>query len=97
MQPPKETEAPALPHIVLHLLKSEADSQTFLTLPTLRDMVIEQHPDWNPGTEERRRLYCRIRNSIQTVQLIDKKVLVKEALTVRKTKMIKLYYNVQPV
>lgn len=94
MQPPKETEAPALPHIVLQLIKQNASSQSFVTLPGLRDEIISQHPDWQPDTRERERLYNRIRTCISTVTLIDKKVLVKEALTTKKTKIIKIYYNV---
>ena len=96
MQPPKTTEAPALPNIVLSIIRDNADRETFMTLPMLRDRIIDMHPEWTPDTEERRRLYCRIRNCIPTVQLIDmdKKVIIKEALTVRKTKIIKIYYNV---
>ena len=94
MQPPKETEAPALPHIVLGIIRGNASAESFLTLPSIRDKVIEEMQGWQPDTEERRRLYVRIRYCMPTVQLIDKKVLVKDALTLRKTKIIKVYYNV---
>lgn len=94
MQPPKETEAPALPNIVLGIIKEHASSEAFLTLPGIRDRVIDKMRNWHPGTEERRRLYVRIRYCMPTVQLIDKKVILKEALTQRKTKIIKVYYNV---
>jgi hypothetical protein len=94
MNPPKETEAPALPNIVLGIIKDNASSEVFLTLPGIRDRVIDKMRNWIPDTSERRRLYVRIRYCMPTVQLIDKKVKIKEALTQRKTKIIKVYYYV---
>jgi hypothetical protein len=100
MQPPKETEAPALPHFVVAIVKENASAQSFITLPTIRDKVIElvqeRYPDtpWQPDTEDRRRLYIRIRHCMQTAQLLDTKIKVKEALTTSRTKFFKVYYHV---
>lgn len=91
----RKTIAPRLPHVIVRVVKENADRQTFLTVSKIRDHVAElaKQDGWNPSTKDYELLYRRTLNLLKMLPDIDPKVSVREAFTPSKTKIFKIYYN----
>lgn len=93
---PRQLLAPALPGIIVQIVKDNCSEQDFLTISKLRDKVVqytESKLGERPTDFDIEALKRRIRYSLQTAQDIDPAIRVKYHQTQRKTSIIKIYYH----
>jgi len=94
-QTPRQLLAPALPSIMVELIRANCSDTKFITIATLRDLVLAdtiKKLGEKPADYDVNRLKARVRYSLQTAQDIDPRVTVKYHQTQRKTPLIKIYY-----
>jgi hypothetical protein len=93
---PRQLLAPALPSIMVELIRANCSDTDFLTIAKLRDLVLADtiaKIGQQPADYDVNRLKARVRYSLQTAQDIDPRINVKYHQTTRKTPIIKIYYR----
>jgi len=94
-QTPRQLLAPALPSIMVELIRANCSETDFITVSKLRDLVLEytiEKIGQQPADYDTNRLKSRVRYSLQTAQDIDPRIKIKYHQTQRKTALIKIYY-----
>ena len=95
-QTPRQLLAPALPSIMVELIRANCSDTQFITISTLRDLVLKDTIEKlgeHPADYDTKRLKARVRYSLQTAKDIDPRITIKYHKTQRKTPLIKIYYN----
>lgn len=94
MNLPDSLNYPRLHFNLKEIIAKKANSEVFLTVPECRELLLDKE-NIAPGsldTRNKKLLYKRVLNALYTIRETDKKILIVEAQTIRKTKQLKIYY-----
>jgi hypothetical protein len=95
---PKQMKYPALPGVILEVVKNHCTTQDFLTISAIRDKILESVSvnGYKPTKRERELFTNRIQHAVRngTVSDIDPKVIIAKRPNTRKQLTYKIYYNV---